>query len=319
MLFTESNTEFLEIISKPLIQFFRPGEKVAIKLHMGEKGNKTYIEPAFVRAIVKILKDNNCKPFLFDSPVMYQGARSTPDKYLKTAEENGFLKESIGCQVIISNEFEYQITPHLNAEVCKTLIDADSMLVLSHVKGHMCSGFGAAIKNLGMGGVSTKTKADIHTFANPMITQNCTYCKSCVKACPVNAITAEAGNIRIQYDGCWGCGQCITICPSKALKPKVAPFDTLLAEGAFAVLSKVKKAYFINVMTKITKLCDCQANNGPIIADDVGYLASESIIHADKRALDLIIEKAGKNIFLEAHNKDPYASIKAMEELTLNN
>ena len=312
MVFSESQSKFLEQIKPELTKFFNPEEKVAVKLHMGEKGNKTHISPEFVKQVITILKENNCKPFLFDSPVMYTGSRDTPQKYLKTAAENGFSEENMGCPVIISNDFEYQKTPHLNVEVCKPLIEADSMLVLTHVKGHMCSGIGGAIKNLGMGAVSTKTKADIHTFANPMITLDCNYCKTCIKACPVNSITAESNKIKIRYDGCWGCGVCVNICPQKALQPKVASFDTLIAEGAFAVLKKVKKSYYINVLTKITKLCDCLAQNGPVVLGDIGYLASDNIVEVDKKSVDLINEKAGKNIFLKIHKKDPYDHINKM-------
>ncbi|MBD3163742.1 DUF362 domain-containing protein [Candidatus Woesearchaeota archaeon] len=317
MMFSESEQEFLQKIKPGLTKFLSPNEKIAVKLHMGEKGNKTYPDPDFVKKIVDILKENNCIPFLFDSPVMYPGARDSSEKYFKIAAENGFSHDKIGCPVIISNDFEHVKTSHLNAGVCKPLIEADSILVLSHVKGHMCSGIGGAIKNIGMGAVSKKTKADIHNLANPMVTADCTFCQSCVKACPVNAITAEAGKIRVHYDGCWGCGQCVNICPSHALKPKVASFDTLIAEGAFAVLSKVKKCYFINVLTKISRLCDCQLNNGPIVLSDIGYLASDDIIEIEEKSIDLINKKAGKNLFLEIHKKDPYVHVKEMERLIL--
>lgn len=318
MLFSESEQDFLQKIKPELTKFFNSNEKIALKLHMGEKGNKTYINPELIKQIINILKDNNCAPFLFDSPVMYTGARDTPEKYLKTAADNGFSEKSMHCPILISNESELVETPHLKAEVCRPLTKADSMLVLSHVKGHMCSGIGAAIKNLGMGGVSTKTKADIHKLSNPILTGECINCNTCVNACPVSTINKGTNHITINYNGCWGCGVCVNVCPQKALKPKIASFSTLLAEGAFAVLSKVKKSYFINALTKITKLCDCQPQNGPIVAPDVGYLASENIVEIDRKSVDLINEKAGKNLFLEIHKKDPYVHINEMGRLIFN-
>jgi uncharacterized protein len=313
MIFSESKEEFFKLI-EPELKLFNPEEKIAVKLHMGEKGNKTYLSPDFVKKIISILKGNNCQPFLFDSPVMYPGGRDTSEKYIQTAKENGFSEETIGCPIIVSNDFEYVKTPHLNAEVCKVLIEADSILVLSHVKGHMCSGFGGAIKNLGMGAVSTKTKADIHNLSNPMFVADCINCQACVKACPVNAITARTDKVLINYDGCWGCGVCINVCPQNALKPKVASFDTLLAEAALASI-KDKKVYYINCLTKIAKLCDCVAENGPIIAPDIGYLSSDNIVEIEKNSLDLINKKTGKNIFKDLHKKDPYSQINEMARL----
>lgn len=161
MIFSQSEQEFIEKV-KPELAIFKPNEKIAVKIHMGEQGNKTHLKPGFVKQIISILNENGCRPFLFDSPVMYAGGRDTPEKYLKTAANNGFTEQSIGCPIIISEEHEIVKTPHLNAEVCKDLAEADGMLVLTHVKGHMCSGVGGAIKNIGMGGVSKKTKTDIH-------------------------------------------------------------------------------------------------------------------------------------------------------------
>jgi uncharacterized Fe-S center protein len=246
---------------------------------------------------------------------MYEGSRDTPEKYLKTSEENGFSEKTIGCPIIISNEFEHAKTPHLNTEICKELIKADAVLVLSHVKGHLCCGFGGAIKNLGMGAVSTKTKADIHNLANPILVGECTLCETCVKACPVSAISVKSGNLIIDYDACWGCGVCINACPNNVLKQKIAPFDLLLAEAAFAAIGKMKKIYYINVLKNISRLCDCAVHNGPIVVKDIGYLASGDIIEIEKESLDLINNQAGKNLFFELHKKDPYSQINEIENL----
>jgi uncharacterized Fe-S center protein len=190
------------------------------------------------------------------------------------------------------------------------------LLVLSHVKGRMCSGFGGAIKNLGMGGVTTKTKADIHNFANPMFVGDCTGCGTCVKICPVNTISLQESKAYFNLNGCWGCGQCITACPSNVLKSKIASFDTLIAEGASAVL-KNKKAYFINVIRNITKLCDCCSDPGGIVLDDVGIVMGKDIVAVEKASLDLINKKAGKDLFKEIHNKSPLAHIQEAQKLGL--
>jgi uncharacterized Fe-S center protein len=174
---------------------------------------------------------------------------------------------------------------------------------------------GGAIKNLGMGAVSTKTKADIHNFSNPMVVGDCVMCETCVKACPVNAITAVAGTVVVNYDGCWGCGVCVKACPQNVLRPKIASFDTLISEAAFAVLLSVEKVYYVNVLKKISRLCDCTPTNGPIVAKDIGYIASTNIVEIDKESIDMVNREAKKNLFLELHNKDPYEHVKEMERL----
>lgn len=309
---------FKEILKQELKSIFQENEEIAIKLHMGEKGNKYYLKPNFVKMIVNILKELNTKPFLFDSPVIYPGGRNTIEKYYSTAEEHGFTEENIGCPIIISNDFEYIKTEHLNAEVCKPLLEADGLLVLSHVKGHMCSGFGASIKNLGMGGMTIKTKTDIHNFANPMFVGDCTGCGTCVKICPVETISLKDNKAYFNLSGCWGCGLCINACPSNVLKPKVAKFDRLIAEGAFAVL-KNKKAYYINVLKDITKLCDCCSDPEGIVLEDIGTLLGKDIVAIEKASFDLINKKAGKDLFKEIHKKSPLEHIKEAQKLGLGN
>ncbi len=311
--------KFNETIKKELKNIFKEDEKIAIKLHMGEEGNKYYLKPGFVRIVVDILKELNCNPFLFDSPVIYPGGRDTVKKYYKTAEDHGFTEQNIGCPIIISDKFEPIKTEHLNAEVCKPLIESDGLLVLSHVKGHMCSGFGGAIKNLGMGGVTIKTKKDIHNFANPVFVDDCTGCGACIKICPVETISLKNNKAHFHLSGCWGCGLCVNACPSNVLKPKIASFDTLIAEGTSAVLKNIKKAYYINVLKDITKLCDCCKNPEGIVLDDIGIVLGKDIVAVEKASFDLINKKAGKDLFKEIHKKSPLEHIKEAEKLNLGN
>ena len=313
----EIKENFTEILKKELKTIFKEQDKVAVKLHMGEKGNKYYLKPDFVKIVIKALKELNTKPFLFDSLVVYPGGRDTVEKYQKTAAEHGFTKENIGCPIVISNEFETVKTEHLDAEVCKPLFDADGILVLSHVKGHMCCGFGGAIKNLGMGGVTVKTKGNIHNFANPTVSGDCVGCGVCVNTCPVGAISLKNKKAEINYAGCWGCGQCIVACPSDVLKPKKAEFDTLIAEGASAVLRNKTKTYFINVLKDITKLCDCCSDPEGIVLDDIGIVIGKDIVAVEKASLDLINEKAGKDLFKEIHKKSPLIHIQEAARLNL--
>ena len=142
--------------------FFRKGSRIAVKLHMGEIRNKYYLKPGVIKGIVSVLKELGLKPFLFDSVVLYSGARDTKAKYYATAKKHGFAEEKIGCPIVISDRGVDVKTKNMTVRVCRELAEADGMLVVSHVKGHCCYGFGGAIKNIGMGGVTPKSKEAIH-------------------------------------------------------------------------------------------------------------------------------------------------------------
>ncbi|MBD3355488.1 DUF362 domain-containing protein [Candidatus Woesearchaeota archaeon] len=150
------------VLKEQIKGIWQKGDKVAVKLHMGEKHNSYYLKPKIIKKIIDVLLDEGVKPFLFDSVVLYAGARDSKQKYEKVAEEHGFSEEEIGCPVVIGKEGIVVEAKDINVHVCKELEEADGMLVVSHVKGHCSCGFGGAIKNLGMGGVTPQSKSVIH-------------------------------------------------------------------------------------------------------------------------------------------------------------
>ena len=296
------------------------GGKVAVKLHMGEKGNKTHLNPELVKAAVDILKELKCKPFLFDSTSLYKGARHTAEDYLKTARENGFSEETMGCPVIVSDDFVIRKTKHLEVHLCRAIADADALLVISHVKGHECAGFGGAIKNLGMGAVDQKTKKDIHTFSQPELTlEKCTLCGTCERICGNGAvkISEKKGVKKPRFNAglCIGCNKCVNHCPEKALKPQIESFDLLLAEAASAAI-KNKNCYYINELMRITKNCDCYSDAGEIIASDVGIIYGEDIVAIDKASVDLV-NKNNPDVFEKSQKVNPYGHVKEAEKLRM--
>lgn len=144
------------------------GGSVAIKLHMGELGNIRYIRPVFVREIVDIVRNRGGRPFLFETVASYPGERDTKEKYLNTAVKNGFAEATVGAPVVITDDEDkqeiIQISNRINecelewAKVPSLLLESPCIVVVSHVKGHDLTGFGGALKNVGMGCVSSETK-----------------------------------------------------------------------------------------------------------------------------------------------------------------
>jgi uncharacterized protein len=300
------------VLKAAMRELFKKGDTVAVKLHYGEPGNPTSLRPAYAKTVVSALKVVGCKPFLFDSTVMYGGARSAVETHRTAAAQQGFSEGSIGCPLVFSDDVVVVKTDHIEAEVAKPLADADAIVALTHVKGHPCSGFGAAIKNFGMGGVSKRTKTEIHRFAAPVYTKGCTGCKMCERICPAKGIKVEENTPEIGT--CWGCDSCVINCPNKCFKIRVAPFDTLLSEAACAVISG-RKVLYLNVLKDMTKFCDCLSDPGQIMLPDIGALISTDIVAIDKASHDLIVKAAGKDLFKEIHHKSAMLHINEAARL----
>jgi uncharacterized Fe-S center protein len=167
-----------------------------------------------------------------------------------------------------------------------------------------------------MGCVAKESKADIHEGGSPEFIDSCKGCGLCKENCPADAIEMVDKKASIDLDSCWGCSTCIINCSYLVLKPKIAYFDDLLAQGAQAVLSKTKKVFFINFIIDIAKNCDCDNDAGPIVAKDIGILFGKDAVAIDKASIDLINEQK-KDVFKDLHHHDPYLQIKYAKELKI--
>lgn len=287
-----------------LAKTISPEESVAIKLHMGELGNISYLRPIFVRRVADLIKRVGGRPFLTDTTTLYPGGRDTPKKYLATAASNGFVEASIGAPVVIADEDGDEGVAVViespvegcevkEARVASRIYHADSLVVLSHAKGHMQTGFGGAVKNLGMGCVTNETKGVLHAPTTPALDESsCDGCGLCVEACPREALSLEQGKPKRDLKLCQGCSHCLSTCPTGAFYWPEGAKERLqvnIAHSAYAVLKSFKgKVGFINFIQDVTPLCDCVAPAGRPIVQDVGILASLDPVAIDKASLDLI-------------------------------
>ena len=279
-------------------------DSVAVKLHMGELGNIAYIRPIFMSKVVSLVKKAGGSPFATDTTVIYPGGRETAEDYLATAASNGFAEDSIGAPIVIADENgdagvsvtiqnPIQDCQLREVKIASGIYRASSLLVLSHVKGHSLSGFGGAIKNLGMGCVTKETKSAQHRVNCPLWNEpRCDSCGSCAEACPPQAITMSEGKPSRDLTLCTFCGTCLFECPTGAwfwpdgAKEKL---QVELAHAAAAVFSRFSgRIGFINFVQDVTPDCDCAAPSGRPLVADVGILASYDPVAIDKASLDLI-------------------------------
>ena len=136
------------------------GKFVAIKMHFGELGNLAFLRPNYAKVVADLCKELGGMPFLTDCNTLYPGSRKNALEHMDCANLNGFNTITTGCQIIIGDGLrgtDDVEVPVENAEYCPTarigraVMDADIFISLTHFKGHEATGFGGAIKNIGMG------------------------------------------------------------------------------------------------------------------------------------------------------------------------
>ena len=153
------------------------GKFVAIKIHFGEPGNLAYIRPNYAARVVDVIRSLGGKPFLTDANTLYSGGRSNAVDHLDAAMENGFNRIGAHADVIIADGLkgtDYKEVP-CGGKLCPSpkigaaIADADIVISMNHFKGHEQSGFGGALKNLGMGSASVGGKLELHSSSQPKI------------------------------------------------------------------------------------------------------------------------------------------------------
>lgn len=330
-------------------RYFSKDELIPVKMHLGNPGAHHTIRPNFVRLVVDQLKRIATKPFITDS------ARLRAYEYLEVASQTGYNPLSLGAPVIIADGiFGLDSVKVKAGELLKELYipsaiyDAPSMMVLTHVKGHIDSSYAGAIKNLAMGCVTAvprecgwkgggRGKMHFHTQQELMTWEEslCTFCGICANNCPQDAIVVEANSFKVDEGLCWRCGRCVRVCPEKALTVPVSMenFQISLAEAAKAVLSTFKsgKVFYINFLFDIQPECDCMAMSDTPVVQDQGILLGDDIVAIDKASLDLIAKaqplpqskaegmkvEEGSDVLSMINRKNAKIQIEAAEKMGL--
>lgn len=328
----ESIPQLFEKANKKCI---KKGDLVAVKIHFGEPGNKTYLKPIFVSKIVEEIKKVGGKPFVTDANTIYFGRRRNSVDHLNSAYENGFTPESIGAPIIIAdglwgkNFRKVTINQKYFKEVsiAGDIVEADSLVVISHVKGHLATGMGACLKNMGMGCASPAGKQQQHSDIKPKVQNNCIRCGVCLKWCPADAITMTKDQAVINPEKCIGCAECVSSCKFKAIninwQQGKGKIQERMVEYALGVLKgKENKTLLFNFILDVTPDCDCFPKSDLVIIEDIGVLAGTDPIAIDKASFDLVNSKEGirKSRLKDNHSpgKDKFFGVhevNAMEQI----
>jgi len=311
-----SDTEKLRIALENFDISSFSNKKIPVKLHMGELKNKYFPKPDFVKIVVDELKKISADPYLFDTTVAYTGLRNSKSGYQKLAKIHGFTQEKVGCRVVIDDSGAPITVEGRDYDVAEHIIDSTHIFALTHVKGHIATGMGGAIKNFGMGGVTKETKRRMHHGSKPILKKDaCTYCGVCAEVCPFNALQVKENIWKQNNRSCFGCGVCVDACENNALTYEQADLRYVMACAAKACVQN-KNVIYLSEVKRIARSCDCDPFAGPIICPDIGYLVSDDPVAVDKASLDLIHD-VKKDVFEKENKVNPLKQIKYGEEIGL--
>ena len=253
-----------------------PG-KVAVKLHSGEQGNQNYIRPEFVKAMVEHVNGT-----VVECNTAYEGKRNSTEKHRELIEEHGWTKYfNVDLMDAEGPDMKLDIP---NGKVLKenfvgkNLKNYDSMLVLSHFKGHPMGGYGGALKQLSIGVASSEGKAWIHS----------------------------AGKSKDQYT-IWG-----------DLPEQDKFLESMADAASSVVKHFNGNIAFINVMCNLSVDCDCCAVAEDPCMKDIGILASLDPIAIDQACIDLVYNSKdpGRDHFVErVESRHGIHTIEAAAEL----
>lgn len=282
------------------------GDLTAVKVHFGERGNDAFVSALHVAGIVHQVKNAGAKPFLTDTNTLYLGGRRNAIDHIETALSHGFCYPVTECPIIIADglrgtnakEVEVYGKHFDSVKIAADIVAADSMVVVSHFKGHEVAGFGGVLKNLGMGCAAGEGKREQHTTRTFLKKDTCITCGACINACPEFCISLGGKEIVIDLEHCIGCLMCMNTCPKHAIDIDWKDDGTVFVEriieyAAGAVANKTGKAFYINFLTNITPHCDCTPWNDIPIVPDIGILASRDPVALDKACYDQVNNAEG--------------------------
>lgn len=299
-----------------IFDFIRKDDFIGVKIHFGEDKNTGHIKSCWLKEVARQIIPITKNAFLTDTNVLYKNSRRTNSvDHLKLAYEHGFSLEKTSLPVIIAdgltgrNFVEVPVNKFFfnTVKIASDIARCDGLIVMTHITGHMQTGFGGTLKNLGMGCAARRGKYEQHSGIVPSLeVKYCIGCGACAASCPAACISLKNKKAAISEKDCIGCGECAVVCRTRAINvrwsEKLENLQKKMVEYAYGALRAVgNRAGYVSFLTNITKDCDCMAKDDPSIVHDIGILASSDPVSIDKAATDLVIKHAGIDIFRQGY------------------
>ena len=291
--------------------FAAKNDRIAVKVHVGEPGVTTALPPEIAGVAARRLRARGAQPFFTDTSVLYTGPRSHGPGHSEVAAAHGFTMERAGAVFLPADGMvgNLEVEVAINGRhydkvgIAEAIAHSNGAVIVSHATGHLAAGFGATLKNLGMGCSARKGKLLQHSDTKPFLRQSeCSACAVCVEHCPTGALSLGPDD-RIRFDEsiCTGCGECLAHCRNGAISFRwdTAPamLQEKMVEHALGV-ARVLKGNYVCVLgiVNLTQHCDCWAAGSEAVARDVGFALSADPVALDQAGLDLVKKSAGRSL-----------------------
>lgn len=253
--------------------------KVGVKISTGEPGGHNYLHPELIGDLVRLLNGT-----IIESCTAYEGRRMDPKEHWKAIEEHGF-KAMAPCDILDEHgEMELPVEGgfHLKKNIVgEHLADYDSVLILSHFKGHAMGGFGGALKNISIGIASTHGKTNIHTAS----------------------VTTDAAQL------------------FNNLPPQDHFLESMAdACKAVIDYKGSENMLYINVANRLSVDCDCDSHPAEPEMGDLGIFASTDPVAVDQACYDAVVNAPdpGKKALIERmESRHGIRTVEAAAELGL--
>jgi len=292
-----------------LLGFAGRQDRIAIKVHVGEPPLTTALPPEVSGVVARRLRARGAHPFFTDTAVLYSGPRSHGPGHTEVAVSRGFTPERAGAAFIPADglagnlEVEVEIggRHYSRVGVAEAIANSNGAVIVSHATGHLASGFGATLKNLGMGCSARKGKLLQHSDTKPFVRpEHCLECGVCVVHCPTGALSPDrSGKAHIDERRCSGCGECLAYCRCDAISFRWDSASSSLQEKMVehalgAVRALGGKMVCLLGLVNLTRHCDCWGAGSERVAPDVGFALSTDPVALDQAALDLVAAACGE-------------------------
>lgn len=313
----------------PPEDIMKKNDFLALKLTFGEEGTSGYIKAAWLSGLIRFLKQKTENLFIVETNTLYREKRSNAIGHLQVAHSHGYNIQTTGIPIIIADGLHGRDGQNIairggehfeHARIAKAVCQSDWLICLSHVTGHMQSGFAGSLKNLGMGCAARAGKLLQHSKTLPeIIVEKCIGCGACMKICPANAIGLKKKKAILVKERCIGCGECTVVCRTGAIEIKydenVVKFQEKMVEYALGAKVAVgSRMRCINLIYNLTKNCDCMSKDESPLVPDIGIVGGIDPVAVDKASLDM----AGIDTFKQAHAEiDPLIQIQHAEKIGL--
>lgn len=276
-----------------------------IKTHYSQTGYTRHLRPILIRALVEKIKEMGGTPAITDTTGFFPAGFYSGDEWFEAAELMGYSELALGCERVLANGFEGNDGEFVSTggaelggvEVARVIVEAECIVMVSHVTAHPLAGISGALVNLGVECLNNFGKTRIYQELKPKwFEAECGHCGSCVEYCQWQALEYD-GKLRFNEELCSGCGTCVLVCRNMARKPDpehIKSFQRRVAESSAATVKTLdKKIIYINLLTDIVPQPDRFPWADVPFVPDLGFAASLDPVALDAFTVELVRRAPG--------------------------